>query len=290
MELIVERSAAAIACPDGAALSARVSARAETSPLESGPARVLRVRFLPSSLRPGALVAEITIEEDGVGRGQRTLGPAPADCVALAEAVSLAVGLVLVPLVPLVPFDPPVAVPAAAEVSLRRPGRPRVRAPLGVELAVGGSTGVAPGLGPVIVAGLFARNGELRMAGGVELHAPLPVIVDGSRRIESRALVLRMDGCMGPDLVTACLGLAGGGAQVDGIGFRRESPMSVPVLLTAASVGVRAPLGAGLSVVGRASVGVPILRTRLVAPEGAMWASPLLNASFSVGLSWGVAG
>ena len=226
LNLVVERSDAAVACPDGPALSALVSARVQTSALEPQAARVLRVRFLPSSSQPGTLTAEITVEEGGAARGRRTLGPAPSDCTALAEAVILAVGLVIDPLVPLVPLDPGMAAARAsplgafrdaAEVSLRRPGRARVRAPLGVEVAVGGSTGVAPGLGPLVVARLFSRNGEVRIAAGAELHAPLPVIIDGARRIESRALVLRVDGCIGPDLFTACVGVAGGGAQVEGL-------------------------------------------------------------------------
>lgn len=123
-QLRFERTAAAQACPDEAALRRAVAERLGKDPFTPDGQRTVRVTF---DATDAGLSAEVQLT-DGAGatQGTRRLESAQRDCAELAQSAALAVGIAVDPLVL---TRPPVPTPAADAGAPARPEEPSVAAP-----------------------------------------------------------------------------------------------------------------------------------------------------------------
>lgn len=124
-QLRFERTAAAQACPDEAALRRAVAERLGKDPFTDDGQRTVRVSF---DATDAGLSADVQVQDAaGAVQGTRRLQSAQADCAELAQSTALAVSIAVDPLVLTRPAAPPP--PDAGAPSLATAVEPSVAAP-----------------------------------------------------------------------------------------------------------------------------------------------------------------
>jgi hypothetical protein len=294
----------ASACPDAAGLRARVRGRLGDQAVVDVAARHVIVTF---DGHDGDIVASVRLLDEQGDRGQRELGPGTGDCRALADAVVLAVSLVVDPLVdsPL-PESPSVApdddgpapTPSSADVAAprrrpvsipvfaapaRTPALPWTNPHVDVGTSIGTGVGVLPGASAVV--GIDARVGSpaLHISGDVTGHVAAVQALPDGRTLSTQALLVGLDGCAGSGHdgfgVDACAGVGGGvlrAASDDGGVV--VAPAVVPRVTGTLSIGVAPRWAVFLAV----RAGLPVARLDLRAEDAPVWQTP--DLAFALGL------
>ncbi len=292
----VEHADGASDCPSSAELTGHIEQilhRSLTS--DTGEALRVSVRFLASADGYSAEVHSL-----GAKPGERTLADRGPSCSALAEAVSVAIALLLdkelgqdpveaPPPAPAEPAAPAAHVSATVEPAARRTGAPTsyaLRASLEGGLALGLVDGSRPLLSEQV--GLRLRQGWLFDAG---FNAVLPGTTHfGQGELRATLLFASLRGCFTwgkRSLIGPCALLGAG--RLRGVGFDYSTVASHDLLWTALGVGgvFEAPVGGRLFCGLAGSLWLPTRRSTFsVENLGIAWKSSLVAGSVSARLGF----
>lgn len=290
-------------CVDRAGLTALVELRVGLgSVVDDGP-RVVGVAFAG---RAPAVEVILTLEQEGAFAGARRLGPF-ADCGTAIDAAALTIALVIEPLPtppspsPSSPSPSPAPAlsvrPRAVEVAQRAWALPPVSVGLGAGGGGGIGFGVAPG--PMGLVRVHLAAGDLPVAVGVggRVDLPEPVVIDGTRRLESVGGAFFIEGCgrldrvddVGALILDLCALGEAGGLRAVAIGFDDPVRGNASLVTAGAALTARVPLWSALGVFVRVGASVPLLQAHLVSGGTTLWQSPVVIGQLTVGLD-GVSG
>ncbi|MFI5288044.1 MAG: hypothetical protein ACHQ17_00260 [Polyangia bacterium] len=309
--LLYVREAGAERCPDETQLRAEVAARLGYDPFsESAPSTI------SVTIRAGArgLKARIElVDRTGEVTGARSLTAPEPDCVALAEAVELAVSLAVDPLrfvnppAPAAPVIVPPA-PAATPPPESRPAPiapppaapkpiapPRPRSEREVRWRLGAGALAALGAAPTVNFGFTASAGvrgphwSVDLEGRFDLPAGQPTgSVNATGSVETALYLATALPCFHVRLFSGCALLALGAQTADGINLPVTRKSASLFAAAGARAGIEVPLIPKLELALAADLLAAITRTRYTA-DGAsgpttVFDTPPISGAFHVGL------
>jgi hypothetical protein len=278
--LEVLRGAGAEGCPDARAVREAVAARVGHDPFSDGGDRVLRCRIDAGT---HGLRAEITARAgDGAVVGARSLSSADRSCRDLVPALLLVLSLAARATdtaadLAASPPAPPPAVPVARAVA------PPARAPLAVRAGAavfatdaslpGPSAGVAASIGVARDRGALS----LEVAGEAPRSLALPVGAATVWRASASLVPCRSSG-----IVLGCALVAAGLVHGAGREIPEARAATGPWVGLGGRLGVRVPVGSALALEARADVVVPVVRTRLLVGQAAVWTTPAVSGALGL--------
>jgi hypothetical protein len=280
------RGVGAEACPDEHDVRDAITARLGADPFSDQGGRTLSCRIEADRQGLRAEIAER--RAGGVVAGVRSLATRDSSCRDLAPALLLVLSLAarapesapeLEPPPPRAP-SPPVVRAAAVPAAIVTTGP----APLAVQVGAGLFVTEAslPGLSAGGMASIgIARDGSalsLELAGEAPRSVALAVGQVTAWRASAALVPCRTFG-----LLIGCAVGAAGLLHGEGRGIPQARAATGPWLGLGARLGVRVPLGRAAALEAHADAVAPVLRTRLLVGEAAVWTTP--PAAASIGLT-----
>jgi hypothetical protein len=279
------RDAGAEACPDEREIREAVTLRLGHDPFSDQATRVLSCRIAADGQGLRAEIVERGV--DGATAGVRALVTRDRSCRDLTPALLLVISLAarapeMPPETP--PKTPPEMPPETARVVRAAPTPSPARPPLAVEVGAGLFATAASLPGPSV--GGVASIGVARDRGALALEiageAPRSLALAGGQVTVWRASAALVP-CRRLGWLTGCAFGAAGAVHGEGQGLPQARSATGPWLGVGGRLGVRIPLGPAAVLETHADAVVPVLRTRLLVGEAAVWTTP--PAAGSIGLT-----
>ena len=290
-KLIYARLDGAESCPDAWSMEKTVAERLGYNPCHADATDVIRV-FLER--RGDALGARLEMRSGTTTRGKRDLVSTSRDCGELAAALSLAIAIAIDPQTWIGSAAPPVAAgppPAPAAAVMAPPPPPPLVAAEASSLKVLAALGVMGlwGTTPQFTGGLVARvslGGEhwsLSLDGRGELPQTIAV---GPGEVSVVNIVGSFAPCAHFSYFGACGVVAGGVTRVTSRGLVQSRDGLAPLLQAGARARADVPLTGRLGLGASVDALVPLTRTVLDVGSETLWASPPVNVSGSILLTF----
>ncbi|HEY4117417.1 MAG TPA: hypothetical protein VGM56_06155 [Byssovorax sp.] len=298
--LEVTREAGADACPDQPSLRAAIAARLgrdafapRHKPREPGarPPTHVAVRFRAVD---GILIAHVELRE-GLGPIRaRDVTSTSLDCVELAEATSLALGIAIDPVGPPPPPAPTrepaprvIFVPAPLqriERAAPSPPPPKLSLRVAADGLVAFGTAPAPAFGASIEVDARWRSASIGLEGRAQASTSLGAAGGGT--VASSLLLASLVPCAHVGLARFC-GLASLGAlQGRGSGVAHPERDTTAFAALGGRVGVEVPLlHSRFSAGVHGDLAATLTRTALDLDQAAAWITPPVSGSFAIGVS-----
>jgi hypothetical protein len=297
-----ERSQGAEACPGALDIREAVAERVGFDPFDDNSSRVLRCRIQADAQ---GLHAEITTQAaDGGVAGVRHLTSADRTCHDLAPAL-----LFVLSLAARTPEETPDKSASAGADDPDAPhgaptaSRPSVAiAPTVARAAVEPVVAVKRPLAVQVSAAVFATEASLpgpsagaAVAVGVgrdQLSVLLEVAGEVPRSLAlagGQATVWRATGallpCRSHRLLLGCAMVGVGLLHGAGVAIPEARSATGPWIGVGGRLGARFPLASALSLEARADVVIPVLRTRLLVGQAAVWTTPAVSGALGVAIT-----
>ena len=276
------RGAGAEACPDEREIRDAVTARLGHDPFSDQADRVLSCRIDADGPGLRALIVERGTRGDVAG--VRALDTRDGSCRDLTPALLLVLSLAAArareaaPPLPTAPVVHATATPAPAPAPAAP--RPRLAVEVGAGLFAAEASLPGPSLGGMASIGIARGRGALAL--DIAGEAPRSLALAGGRVTVSRASAALVPCRRFGSLIGCALGAAGL-VRGEGEGIPQARAATGPWLGVGGRLGARIPLGPALVIEAHADAMVPVLRTRLLVGEAAVWTTP--PAAGSIGLT-----
>ncbi|HEY7372693.1 MAG TPA: hypothetical protein VIF57_11075 [Polyangia bacterium] len=307
VRLTVERETGAESCPDERALRDALIGRLGFDPFDDAAAREIRCSVRRDH---GAFRARIQVVSGTVsGSGGRELISRRDDCGELAEAIELAVGVAINPLVtappaspapltpasepPPVPPSPPPSAPAAlaapavaqAIAPAPVPARAARRYEIGLRADGAAALGFGPGTAAAMGLGASLRRRALSLDAEARIVAPSSAAL-ASGSVSAWSWNATLGPCLHRGPVAACALGSGGVLRASTAGLAMTGAATAPYLAVGARGVLELPIGARWRLRWAAEIAAPLVTVHLAVDGRDVWTSPRVNALSSLGLAF----
>jgi len=315
VRLTVERQAGAEGCPDARALRGALVERLGFDPFDDGATREIRCSVRRDD---GAFHARIQVLAGAVSAsGGRELISRRDDCAELAEAVELAVGVAINPLVaapaastapakaepepppenhgppavaraPAPPASPasiapPAPAVAQASAPAPMPARAARRYQIGVRADGAAALGFGPGAAAAIGLGASLRRRALSLDVETRFVAPSSAVLAGGS-VSAWSWNTSLGPCLHQGPAAACAVASAGLLRASTTGLAMPGEATAPHLAVGARGVLEVPIGPRLRLRWATEIAAPLVTVHLAVDGGDAWTSPRVNVLFSLGL------
>jgi hypothetical protein len=318
VRLTVERQAGAEACPDERELRGALIGRLGFDPFDDAATREIRCSVRRDD-GAGAYHARIQVVSGAApASGGRELTSRRGDCAELAEAVELAVGVAINPLVAPAPAptaavtppeptppenrDPPApasareppahrpttapeAAPAVAQAIAPAPvpARAARRTQIGVRADAGAALGFGPGAAAAVGLGASLRRRALSLDVETRFVAPSSAALVGGS-VSAWSWNASLGPCLHRGPAAVCAVASAGVLRASTTGLAMTGAATAPTVAVGARGLLELPISPRLRLRWAAEVGAPLVTVHLAVDGRDAWTSPRVNALSSLGL------